>query len=457
MKMRKGELLLAPDAEAGGGSTPVIERLTDDPLMGALFEDLKDVISQEKAATEVPEIKPAPEAKPPETPPAQPPPATPPPKAEAPATRVGVKTKVDPTKVAEEVFERRMQALREAPAPDLPKPTPAPAVTPPAGDAELTPEQQEELADAEFAEKTEGEKFKGFSGKMRAFYKKVDDWVKTQREKDPDAVFDAENAEFRAFVERNKPSWGNARERIRIERIADARASRRIEEMQQTHQRELNETKRLAMEARYTPQIERQVAAIVEEFQAQTKSDDPLEAEVYANFSSAIGQLATDYLRLEAGIDTRSDSNPEELKRRHEYLDNFIAQQGQWFSKYGGEHRVRDGKTFMAKSDFDKLAVDDPKRKSSWTFSGGEVVRLLKSHGVMVAKKQIQAEEEAAVKRGFVRGTKQSPGTKPAEEPKPMSGPKAAATAAPGAAAPPEKPEDVHPGQELIETLGLKN
>lgn len=456
----KGELLTPTGEAGGGGTTPAAvqtppaeggqtqpERIIDDPLLSALADDLKDLIKVEKGQDPAPVIKPVEE-----------PPATPAPAAAAPEpakpepVKGGVKRREDPAKVAERVFEEKMAKLKEAPAPVLPPSQPA-APTPQTAPDDLSPEQQEELADAEFAEKIEPDKFKGLKDKLRFFYKEVDEWVE-KRKDDPERTFDENDDEFRKFIEDRRPSWSGKRESIRIERIADARAEQKLREREKETDRKLEETQREAREAKFSPEIRQRVELVATEFDADTKTDDPLEREVFSDFKSAVMQLSEDYLRVVNGIDRIDGNNPPELKQRHQWLLNFVVTNAEAQSKRKPEETMRDGRRFVTPAKYLQMRRGNDDVSKVYTFTADDVLDLLKKSAIQMAKDAIKAEEEKAQKRGFAK-VRANSGTKPPQNPQPMNPPRVTATPAPGPVQITDDKQVDHPGEDVIKTLGL--
>lgn len=461
----KGELL-TPNGEAGGGGDPAAvvqtppdsgqtqpERIIDDPLLSVLADDLKDLLKVEKGQEPPPEIRKVDDNPPPSPAPA---PAAAAPSAEPPKqepVRGVVKRREDPAKIAERVFEEKMAKLKAAPDPVLPPAAQPAAQTQVEPSDDLSQEQLDELADAEFAEKAEPEKFKGMKDKLKSFYKEVDAWVE-KRKDDPDRTFDENDDEFRKFIEEKKPSWNGKRESIRIERIADARAEQKLKEREKETERRLAETQREAREAKFTPDIKRKVESVVSEYDTETKTDDPLEQEVFSDYKAGFTQLSEDYLRVVNGIDQISESNPPELKQRHQWLLNFVVQNAEARAKAKPEETMRDGRRFVTPAQYLQMRRNNEDVNKVYTFTPDDVVGLLKKTAIQMAKDTIKAEEERAQKRGFAK-VRSNSGTKPAQNPQPMNPPRATATPAPGPVEMADNKDVEHPGKEVIETLGL--
>ena len=440
--MNKWRVLLNPNPDEGSGKK--VETLIDDPLMAGLIEDLGGLIQKEKTTEE---IKPATE-KTVETPVVNTDDKKVDPPKQDEKLKPGVKKREDPEAVARRVVEEKLKNL---PAPSLPeKKAEEKKVEEKPSDEGLNPDQLSELADAKFAE-AEDPKFAGFESKLRKFYKDVEDYVAKERSKDPERTFDEDDAEFKRFIKSTKPSWDGKREEFRISRIADERAAKKLEKIKGEQSKEIADAKRAANEAKVSPAIESNVKKVVEDFDKDTVTEDPLETEVYSNVRSNVAAASNLYLRLIHGVEPYDPQN-----QAHNWVSNFVNSNAEEFSKSSSADKVRDGKSFVTPVEYAKIASsgDTQKQSKVWTYNQKDVLELIRKKGIETAKNIITHEEENAKKRGFVR-QKTAAVPKQAEQPVPTSGPKAAASPAPGAGGAGHVAND-HPGIELIETLGLK-
>jgi hypothetical protein len=318
----------------------------------------------------------------------------------------------------------------------------------------MSPEQTEEIADAEYAEKFDP-KFKGLKDKLTGFYKKMDVWVK-EHEGDSDRTFDENDPQFMEFLGKNKPDWSGSRERVRIERIADARAEVKMAERDKAQSGRLEKAERDALEARVRPQIDKQVGTFETELAAETKSEDPLEAEVFESFRQSASQLATDYLRLIHGVDRIADPAKEpDLFQRHNYLMQFVSTQAEIFDRKGGDAKVRDGKMFITPGKWMELQQSGKSVSNNWTLTSNDVLRMLRVQAINDAKTVIKTEEERAVKRGFAR-VKVTPAPKQAEGLPQSSGTRVLPSAAPGAVDGTATQQLTELQREILDTLELK-
>lgn len=415
--------------------------------MKVLAQDLAIAIKDDSTndPPAAPDIKPAPDAPPTTAQPDAKPDDKPEPK---PKPKVDVKPRQDPRKVAEEVFDKRLDEIRRTttPPPVPPKPDDPPKPPEPIYDeSRLSPEQIEELEDARMSEKLD-EKHKGRADKLLRFYKSLDEYVAAHKGED-DRTFDESDGEFVQWIKNNKPAWEPG-ERKRIERAriaAEAQAKVRSE-----LEPELSRVKREALEAKVGPVIEKAVSGFESDYDKAARSDDPLAADTYAEFRASGVDMANTYLRVAHGVEQFDPSN-----QKHAWINGFLNHQSEHFASKGGEARVRDGKTFVTPAEFAKLyQAKDQKFRTVWTFSHQDVLTLLATETKRLADAAIKKETDRLASRGYVR-VKQD--AKPREEPKPTSGPKAGSTPAPGAANLSAGDDATHIGKELIATLGLKS
>ena len=440
--MKKWRVLLSPNPAEGGDSAKQPETMIEDPLMAGLIEDLGGLIQKEKQPET---IKPAPETKV-ETPAAKPDEQQP--KPEDQKLKASVKKREDPEAVARRVVDERLKNL---PAPVLPeKKAEEKKVEQTPSDEGLSPDQIAELADAKFAE-AEDPKFAGFEQKLRKFYKDVEDYVAREKAKDPERTFDEDDEEFKRFIKTSKPSWNGMREEFRISRIADERAAKKLERIAKENEQKLKEVDKKATEAKVSPAIESSVKKAIEEFDKETATEDPLESEVYSKMRENVAGAASMYLRLIHGVEGYDPQN-----QAHNWITNFVNASAEEFSASKSEDKIRDGKSFLTPIEYAKLSQSGDKQKLAkhWTFNTNDVLERLRKKGIETAKDIISQEEKAAAKRGFVR-QKAASVPKREDPPTPTTGPKAAASPAPRAGAAGSVNTE-HPGQDVIETLGLK-
>jgi hypothetical protein len=412
------------------------QRVIDDPLLGSLADDLKIMLKREETKAEppvAPEIKPVEEVK----------------EEVKPDVKVGVKKREDARKVAEEVFNKRMEEIKsQTPVPPLPPKEETKIEDP---QANFNHEQQSEYEDAVFSETVDVAN-KGRSDKLKEFYKKLDAYVEKAKD-DPDRTLDANDEEFVKFVKENKPAWKpGERDKIARQRLLKEAREAAKQEMEP----ELKRLEREAKEAKALPMIERTVTNFDSELEKALATDDPFEKNIYRQVHSTATTLANDYMRLVNSIDSIGAHNDQAVQGRHQYLMDFITNSADSFAKSGGESRVRDGRTFVTPSDYVKLAnAKDPKLSKSWTFNYLDVIEMLKSHAVEVAKDRLKTEEEQYSKLGFTR-SKKAEVPKQEKEATPMSGIKATSTPAPGASGSATNSDLDHPGKDVISILGLR-
>lgn len=432
-----------PAAPADQNTPP--PRIIDDPLLAVLAEDLTGIVATAKAtdANEPPPIKPAPDTKT-EDATANPAPAATTPPADA-GVKGGVKKRVDLAKEIDDAFKRNLPP--PPPPPAQSKQDPAPETLDTSG---LIDAQIEELEDAKFLEQKDPAK-KGFSKKLHEFYRSVDKWVADNKD-DPDRTFDDKDVKFTEFLEKNKPKWDpGQRDRVRRDRIVEETKAKTLEEVKP----QLEQANNLAREAKLGPIVERKITEATTEFENATKTEDPLEKDVFNRYRGAYSNLATDWVRLTDGLDSVQAPRDRDQAGRHAWLLEFVAREANEFNVKGGDAKVRDGRQFLHPAEYGKRKASGQDVSGHWTFTQSDVLNRLRDHVISDARIQIQEEERVATERGFVR-QKPAAKTKTAEEPKPVQGIRATTTPAPGPADSSQNADLNHPGKDIISVLGLK-
>lgn len=438
--------------EQGGeqAATEQPQRIIDDPLLAALVEDIPKITggARSEENNEPPDIKRVADEPPADTQnPADQKAATN--DASGGAIKATVKQRPDIAVEIERAFARHMPQKR---TPEPPAPTASNSPQPGSDDLDLSgfvDAQIEELEDAAFAEESDPKK-KGLRKRLHDFYRSVDKWVE-ERKEDPDRTFDENDEEFTKFLESNKPKWEpGERDRIRKDRLVKAAKQEALKELAP----QLEEAKRVAMEAKALPSIEKRVLDVGSEIQ-KAASDDPLEQEVYGRIKDSATTLVSEWLRLSEGIDDIRNPKNEDQASRHRWLMEFVGQQSALFDKHGGQAKVRNGRSFLTPVEYANAISSGKDVSGNWTFGPQDVVTMIKTHAIESAKSQVKAEEDAAAKRGFVRARTTSH-AKTAEEPKPVDGIRASTSAAPGAALDGKTADLPHPGKEIINILGLR-
>jgi hypothetical protein len=450
-------------------TTPVhIHEGKDDPLLKSIFKTLGDE----------PEIEPAPEE--PE-PPAEPP--------KDPDHTEDKLEKVDPEPTPEPKAKKKTVTRAPEPAyqPPVIPPAPSPAPIPPPKPAEdpdeayiasLSEEQQEELAEAEYAEAHLGEKFKGQKKKLLEFYRQVDgfaqkftgenfeedeDWKKLVAKKPKFTPFEAKKVE-RGMIEES------------VYRRAKAEHSQEVETLRR-------KTKEL--------ELRPQIAAFAQDFRAgmldvlEKDPNDPLSkvaadyranpqqaiaehkinANVIDKVSRAYQEMAVEFTLFNKQVRDFDEKNPALVN-----MVKFINQADVTFQAKGGVQRVKEGKQFVTRQQWLQLQQADPGAADKyWIFSNEDYLEMLQYDARRAVRTQIQRVRDEAKQLGLVypEPNFQKPGSStPAPEPTPAKAPttppppKAAPSRSKGAA--PAKPKPGGPtlagadGFDIIKVHGLK-
>lgn len=373
-----------------------------------------------------PEVKPAATEQPkPEEKPAQVPPAdTKPPEAKP--------------KVVKKKFE--------PPPPEVPAQQPAakPDAAPPAPQADddyiktLSPEQQEEIALAEYAERS-GKK--GYKEQVLGYFKAVDKFAA----ENPDASPDSE--EFQDFVKSNKPKITEL-ERRKYERqmIADEAAARARAELEPKVE-EAN-LKLKAIEA--APVVERAVKEVEDTLTTAPEGLRPIRQAVVSTiktdgYAAALKKFPIEapivagtlnatkaWMEIQNGVTKFNEDDPV-----HAYLATFIVQEGANMMRQPiAERTAADGRTFLPMQDY--MRATPEVRAKHYTFTNEMICDLLANQAILQVNEKIAALKEA----GFTMEEEKVSATtgKPSTPPVPPaagsdSSPRAGAKGLPGAGA----------------------
>lgn len=362
--------------------------------------------------------------------------------------------------------------VRRAPAESAPAPLPPPApvaAEPPKADSKKKEDPEEGLLDEEkeilklarFAEKKDAKKYAGRADKLTVFFKKNAEFIAKKQAEDPDYEFSEDNPEYKAFLNANRPPALSAteqrvleREMIKEEVLGETRAElekrQADDETKRTHEQLTKQHRQDATKFwRETAAIalpDELRAAMKEHGAEKAKELYPFEYDISEKVTASAAEYIEEFLLISSGVRKLDLSNPT-----HKGIADFITNECENFAKNGGEARVRGGKTFVSRADFQRLPPEQ--RGRYWTFSNAEIVELAKVGTKRSIAQIIKDEYANREKQGWVRAGKPA-SAKPAPEPTPS----ASARPAPSTGAtPPEKTPPVGSGNPVMSILGLTN
>lgn len=379
----------------------------------------------------------------------EPKPADPAPKEEPKPAAVKV------TKVSSTALPGTSQQSQPAPTPQpaaaqAPQP-PAASTTPtPDPDANLTDEQRDEIAFATFAEKANPERYRGRVDQTRSYFKKLDEFVTAHPDIEPDSE------DFKEWLGKNRPAWETSernkleRQMIREETLASFKEDQAKRDAE--IQRELHDVK-------VRPKVEKEALEFQQQLASETLqipegaeriSPDGVKAVMsrvaQVGVESAIREFPIEgpivvgtvrasnaFLNLVNGLEAYNPYDPT-----HTWLSKFIDAEGARMAAAPESVRVRNGKSFIPRSEWARIADQSPAEASKyWTFDDKQVLEMLAVNAHLAYHQQV----ETLTKSGFSRKKPESQ-TPPPEsknghtpaEPSPNGSPKAAPRASPGAA-----------------------
>ena len=425
-----------------------------DPLLAVLQADM-GIVEIKPAADPEPEPEPAPE-------PAPTPEPTP-----APAPTPAPDKKRKRVRIVPDDEPKPEPVPINQPAP-TPEPTPAPQPN------NFTVEQQEEIVEAEVAGQLFADKYNGQADKLREWYRGFDAKVLELQKADPNRSLDETDNEFQALL-RTKPRIEQAHAKRVQREIGAQEADKRVKKALTPKLDELEMKQRDIEAAPLIAAAEQNMTNyIVDLFEADEDKtlsemaklakagknvleEFPLEGEIAAREAATARALNSEYLRLAKFRSRTFDPNDEAQTT----IVQFIARECDRFKKHGGDMRVKDGRQFLTRSEFNEEARKDPSYnpKSApfmtskyWTFDHNDVGVLLATQAKINTKSAIKREEEAATRRGFVRKTKEKSEEPPKPKPEPtaITPPRATPTIAkPGAVNAPVHKDGIDPSEHL--------
>lgn len=329
-------------------------------------------------------------------------------------------------------------------------PVVAPVVVPPVADPDaafvetLNDAQRDELEVARYAE-TKYPELKGRAQATIDFYKKLDAFVKDNKDAAPDSD------EFKEFVEANKPKY-NEGQRRKIERqmIADqaaAQAKRDFDGQFKKQEEELHALRvkpeveaasqgfRKTMETVELPEgvdpTVRDVAAKLNKdgYDAAAK-DFSLEAPIVQSHLTA----ADKYVAISRGAEKFNPADPT-----HKWLDGFVSRQATTLAQRPEAERMVNGKLFLTPADYAAKRNADPNGAAEkfWTFSEQQILNMIAVNAALQINGEIQRLEQAGFKRAKKSDKVENPPvtTPPIATTEPVS-PRAGASQTPGPVVP---------------------
>lgn len=376
-----------------------------------------------------------------------------------------------PTTPATPAVDDKPIRARQRPAPaapirpalpiDLPTAAPVPSArqtAAPEEELELLPNEKQDQADAEYAERHLGPEYAGLGARVKKFHR--DHAAYTNR---PD--FEPDSPEYREWLATNQPKLTDVQHRA----IMEAQIT---EKAQQKARSEVGHIEHELYVRDTEPTVKAEgdrIYAELADLALPKEIKDILAEPAFAKDSNAGWAEAKKYHQLEIQTTHNVISNfkgdVEELERisrkhpktgqsmiseailptdpkfvQHQRIRNLVAEMCDDF-KRSNEPQQKDGKWFVTREEYQNLPAQH--RPSYWTFSNKDVIARAKSKIPGVVSQTIKRHIDEQTARGFVRQPRQV--TPPAA---PRSTPSAPAAPRPSAI-----PTGAAPGTE---TLGSK-
>lgn len=448
----------------------------DDPLLAALFKDIKDEPEIKKVLENPPAPAPAPAAAPAATPkPGEASPSAQPPKRKKKVSLVDSLDNPQPPPPSP-----------AAPAPQLEPVRPAAPTTPAADPDEsyiagLTDEQKDELADADVAARMFPEKYGQRRKELLGFYRKLDETGARMLTENPEAKLDESNEDWRKFLA-TKPRMNAAHTKAVQRKIG---ADQAVSEVRQQMEPELQEVKRRQAEIDYKPKLDSIVQEVEHGLQDMVEGDKDselgkalravntqpvwdgkewkvgeqafpskeaaeaaqrengsaynLERTIFKEEQQKAANMTREYLLFAQGL-RRYDAN----NATHRELLKFVETQEQALLQAGvskPEVLMQGGKRFVTRSEYNRLYQQDPEgtQRKHWRLGHRDVVEMLAYDAKDRMDRRLKEGIKTAERMGFVRAPKKNSATAPNPQPppQPLNPPRATPSPAPGAATTP--------------------
>lgn len=415
-----------PNEEPTEGGNPLLDSLyasiesqpapaADAPTRGRTMHEA--LAAPEKPAEPKPEEKAKPETKP---------------EGSAPVVEKEAKEPARRVKV------RRAQEAAPAPAAPPPAQAPAPAKEEPKEDDEsgLLDEEKDKLRVARYAARKNPAKYGDQDKKLVTYFRKHAEFITKKQAEDPDYDFTDDNPEYKAFQSANRPPAIPAfeeraleREMIKDEavaaadeRIAADRESRRLEDLKPQIKRRADQFWKEVVATALPDEL---ASAIKTHGAAKAREMHPLEYEVSDTVTKGAADAMQEFLEIAGGVKRFDGKNPQ-----HIGIATFIDDECKNFAA-AGKDTIRDGKKFIARSDFHSMSVQQ--RAAYWTFSNDEIVARARFATRFSIQQMIKAETDKRAAQGWARPA--APAAAKPQEPTPSSStrPAPAAGSAPDA------------------------
>lgn len=270
----------------------------------------------------------------------------------------------------------------------------------------LSEEQQEEIALAEFAESNG---YKDHKKKLVEYYKKLDKWIA----ENPDE--DADSEELRKFRSENEPRLEPAaRRKLERKMISEEAVKKAREEVRAEVERdllkpvvdELNQikaepvlkkaaTEAVALLTEKREGVEGFDSALVDSVLKMNPAEAVREHTIAAPIILGVVNTSKEWAKISNGTPIDIEKN-----QTHAWLMQFIAVKENEILSGPKEKQTRDGKQMVRLSEFVRLQKTDPEAdRKYFTLNTDDVTRLIAEHGVVQYNKTLKQLEKQGLKR----------------------------------------------------------
>lgn len=299
---------------------------------------------------------------------------------------------------------------------------PSPAAAAPPPDEGLEEEEKQAIADAEYAERRFGDRFKGLADRQRKFIKSHIEFIKKHG---GDENFDPEDPqyaeEYRAFLAANRPVLSPSE----IREIGESRVADRVSEGTRG---EIDRMKDEQFRHRETPVVEKVAQDIyarlanevipkdiMDDIRARTydvaKGDYKVELEAVNEVLQAVKADVREIEMIsrknpETGrplVEVAKDpSNPKYAQ--HQRLAQLARDTCEEFKNSGSPELRRGGKWFVTKDEYFQIKANRPDQLDNfWTFTNQEIIQQALKKVPQVVAEAIKTKLKKYEDAGFIR------------------------------------------------------
>jgi hypothetical protein len=259
----------------------------------------------------------------------------------------------------------------------------------------LSPEQRDEYNLIRFGEQKFPDRFRGKSKELLQYFKAHDEFVQKRAAEldDQGEEFDSHDPEYQKWLKKNQPKFSYEDRRDLREEMLTEKVLQKVNPRLRQQEEEIRLQK-------VRPIHDQMAAETILGFEKAVQSDfdpeDKFETELFQTYKSQTRGRVGLYLAL---VETPEKFDPN--NHSHQALDEFITRQGKAFLEKGGAARIKNGKKFLPVSDF--LDLPPGEESKYWTFTEGDIVRLLRRQSELGFKGAVENHRKRMTDSGYIK------------------------------------------------------